>query len=238
MRLHPFRLVALSLVAALLGGPVLAQTAPAKPAAKPAVKPAAKAAPGKADQTPAKPRPKLMTRDELRACLARQDASKVEADAISLADKELAAERDRVLAERDVIKQRQAEIEASEKAILDENKRVAAVFESLKEKLPKMSKKEAAEAKEDYEKQAAVVNGQIDPHNTRKRVFVAEVGVFEQRVEKFNKSKDELGARADKLGDAQDAWRSECGNRPYDEVDEIALRKEKEKADKAKAAAQ
>ncbi len=234
MRLVPFRLAALSLVAAFLGGPVLAQTAPAKPAAKPA----AKTAPSKAEPAPAKPRPKLMTRDELRTCLARQDANKVEADAIAAADKGLATERDSVLAERDVIKQRQIEIETSEKAILDENKRVAAVFESLKEQLPKMSKKDAAEAKADYEKQAAVVNGQIDPHNARKRIFMAEAGVFEQRVEKFNKSKDELGARADKLGDAQDAWRNECGNRPYDEVDEIALRKEKEKADKAKAAAQ
>ena len=64
---------------------------------------------------------------------------------------------------------------------------------------------------------------------------MTEVGLFEQRVEAFNKRKDELAQRADKLGDAQDAWRNECGNRPYDEVDEIAVRKEMEKA---KAAAQ
>ena len=60
----------------------------------------------------------LMTRDELRACLIRQDANKVENDAIGIADKELITERDSVLAQRDVIKTRQGEIEAAEKAIV------------------------------------------------------------------------------------------------------------------------
>jgi hypothetical protein len=36
-----------------------------------------------------------------------------------------------------------------------------------------------------------------------------------------------LGERADKVGDKQDLWRTECGNRPYNEDDEKAILKEK-----------
>lgn len=246
MRHLPFRLAALSLSAALCGASAWAQTAPAKPAAKPAA-PAAKpvapkakppqlvAAPGAV--VTGKPRQKLMTRDELRSCLDRQDANAVEAKAIEANDKELAEERAKVLLERDAIKAKQTEIEAAEKALVDENKAVGKRFEELKELLPKMSKKEQAEAKAEYEKRAAAVNDQIDPHNQRKKVFLAEVKTFEGRVDSFNKRKDDLANRLDKLGDAQDAWRNECGNKAYDEADEIAIKKERAAAAAAAKAA-
>lgn len=232
MRYVPSRLALVSLAAALIGGAAVAQTPPAKPAT-PAAKPAAPAKPKVTLQAApgavvsAKPKVKLMTRDELRACLNRNDATKAEADAIAAADKELAKERDAVLLERDAIKAQQTEIETAEKALLADNQAVAKRFEELKEQLPKMSKKEQAEARADYEKRAAAVNAQIDPHNTRKRAFLEQVRLFEERVEAFNKKKDELGARADKVGEEQDAWRNECGNKPYDEADEIAIKKEK-----------
>lgn len=241
MRTLPVRLAVLSLVTALCSPAVWAQSAPAKPAqpAKPAPQPAKKpqlvAAPGAVVQ--AKPKVKLMTRDELRVCLDRQEASVVEAKAIEAADKALGEERSKVLLERDAIKAKQAEIEAAEKALVADNQAVAKRFEELKELLPKMSKKEQAEAKADYEKRAAAVNSQIEPHNARKKVFLAEVKTFEERVESFNKRKDELATRADKLGDAQEAWRNECGNKPYDEADELAIKKEREKAAAAAAAA-
>ncbi len=234
MRSIPNRLALVSLVAAMFGAPVLAQTAqPAKPAA---TKPAAKPAPAKPRVTlqaapgatvTAKPKVKLMSRDELRVCLDRNEAAKVEADAIAQADKELAKERDAVLLERDAIKAQQTEIEEAEKAILAENQVVAKRFEELKELLPKMNKKEQAEAKADYEQRAGKVNAQIEPHNARKKAFLEQVRLFEERVETFNKKKDALAERADKLGDEQDAWRNECGNKPYDEADEIAIKKEK-----------
>lgn len=227
MRHALFRLASVSLAAALMAGSALAQTPPAKPVAKPAAKPKVtlQAAPGAVVQ--AKPKQKLMTRDELRACLARNDASKAEADGIAAADQQLIKERDAVLLERDAIKKQQAEVEAAEKAILADNQAVAKRFEELKELLPKMSKKEQTEAKADYEKRAGVVNAQIDPHNARKKAFLEQVKLFEERVETFNKKKDELGTRADKVGDEQDAWRNECGNKAYDEADEIAIKKEK-----------
>ncbi len=208
--------------------PKAAKPAAAKPAAKPANKPQLVAAPGAVIS--AKPKVKLMTRDELRACLERQDGNASEGKAIEAEDKVMADERAKVLLERDAIKAKQGEIEEAEKALVAANQAVAQRFEELKTLLPKMSKKEQAEAKADYEKRASEVNSKIDPHNQRKRVFLAEVKAFEERVDSFNKRKDQLSDRADKLGDAQEAWRNECGNRPYDEADEIAIRKEQSKA--------
>jgi hypothetical protein len=239
MRILTVRLAVLSLITALCSPALWAQSAPAKPApAKPAPapkKPQLVAAPGAVVQ--AKPKVKLMTRDELRACLQRQDDSAVEAKAIEAADKELGEERTKVLMERDAIKTKQAEIETAEKTLVAENQAVAKRFEELKELLPKMSKKEQTEAKADYEQRAGTVNAQIEPHNARKKVFLAEVKTFEERVESFNKRKEDLATRADKLGDAQEAWRNECGNKAYDEADEIAIKKEREKAAAAAKAA-
>ncbi|WP_326538783.1 hypothetical protein [Pseudorhodoferax sp.] len=231
----PIRVAVLGLLVALSPLATLhAQTAAQAPkTAKPAAKaPAAKpkppqlvAAPGAVIQ--AKPKVKLMTRDELRACLDRQDASAAESKAIEADDKVLAEERSKVLLERDAIKAKQVEIETAEKTLLADNAAVAKRFEELKELLPKMSKKEQTEAKADYEARAKGVNEQIDPHNQRKKVFLSEVKAFEERVDSFNKRKDALAERADKLGDAQESWRNECGNKPYDEADEIALKKER-----------
>ena len=248
MRLSTLCLASFSLVALLAQVPTQAQTQPANPAAKPAAKPVAKPAAQPAPKRPqlvaapgaiiqAKPKVKLMSRDELRACLDRQDASAAEAKAIEAADKDLAEERNKVLMERDAIKAKQVEIETAEKALVAENQAVAKRFEELKELLPKMTKKEQTEAKADYEKRAGVVNAQIEPHNAKKKTFLAEVKSFEERVESFNKRKDELADRADKLGDAQEAWRNECGNKPYDEADELAIKKEKANAAAAAAKA-
>lgn len=236
MRSTPIRAAVLGILVALSPlAAVQAQSQSAKPAAKPqAAKPKPPqlvAAPGAVIQ--AKPKTKLMTRDELRACLDRQDASAAEAKAIEADDKLLAEERAKVLLERDAIKAKQVEIETAEKALLAENAAVAKRFEELKELLPNMTKKEGTEAKADYEARAKAVNDQIDPHNQRKKLFLAEVKTFEERVESFNKRKDALAERADKLGEGQEAWRNECGNKPYDEADELAIKKEKAAAAKA-----
>jgi hypothetical protein len=219
----------LALIASLSTFAASAQTPPTKPAA---TKPAAKA-PAKPEAAPAKVRPKLMTRDELRECFARRDANAAEAKAIEAADAALLTERNGVLAERDAIQTRNAEINAAEKMLVAENQAVQKIYDDLMAKKGDMSKKELAAAKADYEVRANEVNAKIDPHNTRKKALIADSQVLEAKVDAFNKRKDELSARTDKLGDSQDAWRAECGNRPYNEEDEKALQKEAAAAKKA-----
>lgn len=219
-------------LASLVHSTAYAQNAPtAKPAPKAAPKSSTKAA--EPAPAPKKPKDKLMTRDELRACLARRDDHTERAKAVAEQDKQLNAERADLLKQRDVIKAEQDGVTAAEAALKAESEELKKRFEELKDLLPKMNKKEQADARADYEGKAAKVNAQIEPHNTRKRALVAAAQAFEQRADAFNKRKDELSATADKLGDEQDAWRTECGNKPYDEADEKALLKEKE----AKAAA-
>lgn len=211
---------ALTLVFAL---PLAAQTPPPKPAPKAAAKPAA-AVP---IQQAAKPRPKLMTRDELRACLARNDENVAEVKAIEADDKVLAEERAGVLKDRDAVKARNDALDTRELALKAEIDAVGKRGEGLKAELEKMKKAERIAAAAAYDKEIAAINAKADAHNADKRAFMAEVAALEQRIDGFNKRKDALGERADKVGDKQDLWRTECGNRPYNEDDEKAIMKEK-----------
>lgn len=234
MRATSFRLAALALAAALSSGAVVAQTAPAKPAAKPAAKAPAKSA-AKEAPAPAKPKQKLLTRDELRACMDRQDANKVEAKALEEAEAQLGPDREAIMKEADAIKAREKELIAEQDAIQADMAAMGKRAEEVKEQMKKLSKKEAQALAADYQKQADEVNARIEPHNNKRKAFreAIQAANLDARIEAFNKKKDDVSTRFDKLGDAQDAWRAECGNKPYDEADEIAIKKERA----AKAAA-
>jgi regulator of replication initiation timing len=239
MRYAPTRLAALSLVAALMSASALAQTPPAKPAAKPAAKPRVtlQAAPGAV--VTAKPKVKLMSRDELRACFDRRDANEAEAIAVQEAEKLLIPEREAIVKDAATIKQRDAELVAEQKTIQLEMATMTQRATEVQEQIKKAENKKEAEAlRAEYQKQADAVNARIEPHNAKRKEFreLIEKTNLDARVDAFNKNKEELGQRFDKLGDAQDAWRNECGNKPYDEADEIALNKERA-AKKAAAAA-
>ena len=201
--------------------PAFAQTPPAKPSAKPAAAPAAKA------------KPKLMTRDELRACLQRKSDNEVEVKAIEADDKVLAAERAAVVSDRDAIKARNEKLTADETGLKAEIDAVAKRGETIKASMKDMKKTEQEATVKAYDAEIAAVNTKADAHNANKRALMADVAVLEEKIEGFNKRKDVLGDRADKLGDLQDAWRNECGNRPYNEDDEKAINKEKAAAAKA-----
>jgi chromosome segregation ATPase len=227
MRTTPFRLVALSLATALMTAGAVAQTVP-KPAAKAPAKPAAAPAPAKA-------KPKLMSRDELRACLDRQDANAAEAKEVEAADATLKPERDAILKESEAVREADKALKLEQEALLADMESMKVKAEELKEKMKSLSKKEQQALAADYQKQADEVNARIEPHNAKRRALSEQVKAanLDARIDVFNKRKDEVATRFDKLGDAQDAWRNECGNRPYDEADEIAIKKERA----AKAAA-
>lgn len=232
MRTTPFRLAALTLAAALMTAGAQAQTPP-KPAAKPAAKaPAKAAAPAPA---PAKAKPKVMTRDELRSCLDRQDANIAEGKALEADEATLKPEREAILKETEAIRDADKAIKLEAEALQADMAAMSKRAEELKEKMKAMTKKDQQAAAAEYQKQADEVNARIEPHNVKRRAFFDQVKAadLDNRIEAFNKKKDAVANRFDKLGDAQDAWRNECGNRPYEEADEVAIKKERA----AKAAA-
>ena len=62
--------------------------------------------------------------------------------------------------------------------------------------------------------------------NARLKALKAREEALMQKIDDFNKRQADASTRVDKLGELEDKWRAECGNRPYDERDEEAIKKE------------
>ncbi len=205
-----------ALALALLAPAALAQT---KPKAASAV------------TAPAAPKVNaLMTRDELRTCFKTQKSNEAEATSLKASqdeyardyetlrtdkaeiDKANADNRERlaaVNAERDAISARTDELRAVAESAKTDEQRAAYEVERLK----------LVERNTAYEKTSADFYASQAPLRGKTEAFNAKVGPLNERSKAVNAGVEPLQQKV-----AQ--WRERCGNRRYDEADEIAVRKE------------
>ncbi|HEY9106324.1 MAG TPA: hypothetical protein VIN58_06575 [Roseateles sp.] len=174
-----------------------------------------------------KPKPKLMTRDELRACMDQSDNNSKEAEAIKVeqasykADAEaLKAEKASVEAGEQALAKKVAEVRAEKEAIMAEHAALTA-------EAPKLDKAAFKARSEAYQARASAFNGAFEAvkaadaeQATRRNAFGDKVDALDARFKKIEE-------RQEKFFDANDKWKAECQNKPYDENDEKAIRKEK-----------
>jgi len=184
-----------------------------------------------------KPKVKLMTRDELRACFKEQDENEAEATAILAAEADYKKQREAVLAEKDALTKEGEAISANADAIKAEQAQLIKDNEALKAKLPDMNKKEQKEAIDGYNQRAKVSDAKIEEHNKRKDAYLARAKAFDEAIEPLNKLGKDLETRSLDHLDAVDAWKKACLNKSYDEADEKAIRKEQAAAAAAASAA-
>ncbi len=173
-----------------------------------------------------KPKQKLMTRDELRACLKQQADNDAEAKAVLAAEADYKKERERLVAEKEVLIKDGEAVDANVLAIKAEQAELLKANEELKVKLPEMSRSEQKAAIDEYNVRAKANDAKIEAHNKRKDEYLAKAKAFDEAIEKFNKAGKELEARSLDHLDAIDNWKKACGNKAYDEADEIAIKKE------------
>lgn len=226
-----------------------AQTPPAKPAAKPPsiVVPQAKgAAPAKAQSKTlggkSAPAGKMLTRDELRQCMARLDninksgkdleqqrsALDGERAELTKAGEALKSEREEVDRKLADVREWEArlrahglEVEAYNKkfaglADLSRNQREAATKELEEERLRLTKSREGIAAEE----------ARLVPvYQVGVKAYNEKAVARDARVEEWNKRNAALNDVALKQDEARSAWLSECANRPYREEDEIAIKK-------------
>ena len=205
-------------VATLLAcGLAVAQTntGNAKPAAKPAAQTAAPAKGGKG---------KLMTRDELRACMASNDQN----DATSA---ELDKRKATVLKERDELKAAKAEsdLQAQGTALKAEIESVKAFGAEIEAGAAKMEKADLKAKQEEYQARANALQPKIDAFNKARNDRVELNKSFNARVEAHQKVADDFNEAVEELNEKRNEWKLKCGNRSYDEADEIAIKKEQGK---------
>ena len=179
-----------------------------------------------------KPKQKLMTRDELRACLKQQADNDAEAKAVQSAEAEYKKERERLMADKDVLTKEGEAIDANVTAIKAEQAELIKANAELTAKMSEMSRADQKAAIDGYNERAKANDAKIEAHNKRKDEYLAKAKAFDEAIEKFNKGGKDLETRSLDHLDAVDGWKKACGNKPYDEADEIAIKKEQAAAGK------
>lgn len=252
MKVHHFLLAGL-FVAGL--GSAAAQTAPAKPATKPVAKPPSMVVPAKpaaAGKTlsmggsSASGGGPILTREELRACLSREESIHKRLDELDGRRTPLNAERDQLNADKaelqtgrmaledfkvkaEALNARTRDyatrVEAWNKRLADFNAstRPATQLERLKGEIN--SEREVLE-KELKELEAARASLTAESE-AGVSAFNAKAVALDGRVNTWNQRNLQVNEAAKLLEDERSLWLSECGNRRYREDDEAAIRRSK-----------
>ena len=181
-----------------------------------------------------KPKAPLMTRDQLRACFLRQDADRVEAEAIKLAQAAQAEDRKDLLNLKNELAARGELLTTNLAKMKQDREDIIKFGEEVKARVAKekLDKDEIKKFQDEYQARAAAMDPRIDEHNKKKDVYLADSKAFDARVAEHNLKNKTLDARAESYLDSLDAWKADCGNKAYDEADEIALKKERSAAAK------
>lgn len=169
---------------------------------------------------------KVMTRDELRACMKTQAANDEEAKAIKVVEAEQKAEREALLAAKNEFPKREEALSANVNAIKAEQDALLKMHADITAQASKLEKAELKAKQDEYMAKANALNERIEAHNKSKDAYLAERKSFDTKVEAHNKAKDELSTRVDTYFDKHDDWKKACANKAYDEADEIAIKKE------------
>jgi chromosome segregation ATPase len=215
-------------VAALLAcGLAVAQTgAPAKPAAKPATAPAAKPA---AAAVTKGGKGKLMTRDELRTCMTTNEQNEATAAELDKKKGEVLKERDELRAAKAESDKFETDMQAQSAALKTEIDGIKAFGAEIEAGAAKMEKAELKAKQEEYQTRANALQPKIDAFNKTRNDRVDGNKAFNVRIEAHQKMADDFNEAVEELNDKRNEWKFKCGNRSYDEADEIAIKKEQNK---------
>lgn len=174
-----------------------------------------------------KPKVKLMSRDELRACIDQQDANSKEAEAIKADQAAYKANAESLKAEKVQLEAGEAALGKQVADVKAEKEAILKAHETLTAEAPKLEKAELKARNEAYVARTEAFGKLIDAV----KAADAEQGVkrkaFAEKVDALDAQFKAIDDRTEKHLDANDKWKAECSNKPYDENDEKAIRKEK-----------
>lgn len=236
-----------TVLAALL---VLACTAagaqtPAKPAKPPA--PAPKAAEGKTLSLGggAGSDSRILTRDELRQCIKRQETLATRRAEVEGQRDPLAKEKEALVQEQEALKADREKMEALRQTIKDLNARFTAyadrvnAFNDRSKAVQDKTGRSADRERDALERERGELQKEqtaLEAERTKLgdaaqqqqvEAFNARATALDQRVADWNQRNGALVEAAQAVNKERDSWVAECGDRRYREEDEIAIRKGK-----------
>lgn len=174
-----------------------------------------------------KPKPKLMSREELRACIDQQDANSKEAEAIKVEQASYKANADKLKAEKGQIEAGEAALAKQIADVKAEKEGILAAHAALTAEAPKLSKEDLKARNEAYQARTNAFNSMFEGVKTADAEQSTKRKAFSDKVDALDAQFKSIEERTEKHFDANDKWKAECQNKAYDENDEKAIRKEK-----------
>ena len=179
-----------------------------------------------------KPKAKLMSRDELRACIDQQEANSKEAEAIKVEQASYKANADKLKAEKGSIEAGEAALAKQIADVKAEKEGILKAHETLTAEAPKLEKNELKARNEAYQARTTAFNTMFEAVKAADAEQSTKRKAFGEKVDALDVQFKAIEERTEKHFDANDKWKAECQNKAYDENDEKAIRKEKAAAAK------
>jgi chromosome segregation ATPase len=174
-----------------------------------------------------KPKAKLMSRDELRACMDQQEANSKEAEAIKAEQNAYKANADKLKSEKAAIEAGEAELAKKIAEVKAEKEGILAAHAALTAEAPKLSKEDLKARNEAYQARTNAFNTMFEGVKTADAEQGVKRKAFSDKIDALDAQFKSIEERTEKHFDANDKWKAECSNKAYDENDEKAIRKEK-----------
>ena len=180
-------------------------------------------------QAPARP-DKIMTIDELRACLALKSGNEKAGADILREQQTFTRDQDAVKAEQPDVDKGTLDIRARSAALAAEREAISALVSALSAKAPTL-KTDAEKADYETERAKLVLRSRLYSEDSAR--FNTAQQTHSDRVNALNERINAINARSVSINDGIEphqqkiaTWRNQCSNRRFREEDEIAIKKE------------
>jgi hypothetical protein len=167
----------------------------------------------------------LLSRDELRACLKRNEDNKAEE---GILDKEKAAyhmARLEVVARKDVLVKQMGELDVESASIKAEQTELLTLRKELEKPVDKADIAAADVRRNVFNDRVQSNEKRVAYYNASKQSYTQRKAVLEADIEASNVRSKTLVSREEALNQSSENWRVECGSRPFLETDEAAVKK-------------
>ncbi|WP_457424563.1 hypothetical protein [Roseateles sp. P5_E7] len=173
-----------------------------------------------------KPKPKLMSRDELRACINLQDGNTKEALALKTEQTAFEVNEAKIKAEKVTLDAGEAALAKQFSEVKAEKEAILAAHAALTAEAPKLEKADLKARNEAYMARTNAFNAMFDAMKAADAEQSVKRKAFNEKIDARDAQFKTVKDREEKYFDADDKWKAECSKKLYDENDEKAIRKE------------
>jgi hypothetical protein len=166
-----------------------------------------------------KPKPKLMSREQLRKCIDMDDANAQAGENLKKEQNDYTSTAEQLKAEKAQLDQEEATLLKQDADLKAERDAIMKMNEELVAAAPKLDKKEFEARNTAYKARADAFGTSIEARNVSAKAFLPKRKVFGEKVDALDAKFKAIDESRDALLDAKDLYKAECLNKAYDEND-------------------